>query len=147
MPKQVSDKSNPKTFRNDVPEWIKLKGKDAEDKVIELLRQGYSLSHAGVILRDVYGIPRIRYLTGKKMLKIAREHAMEPKIPEDLLSLIKKAVNLSKHVEKHPNDLSNKRGMQLVESRINGLIRYYKRIGRLPRDWKYTLESAELLSK
>ncbi len=147
MPKQVSDRSTSKSSRKDMPDWIKLKGKDAEDKVIELLRQGYSLSHAGIILRDVYGVPKIRYVTGKKMLKVAREHGMEPKIPEDLLSLIKKAVNLSKHIEKHPEDLSNKRGLQLVEARINGLIRYYKKIGKLPRDWKYNLESAELLSK
>ncbi len=147
MPKIVSDKSTSKTSGREKFEWVKLKGKDAEDKVIELLRQGYSLSHAGVILRDVYGIPKIKYVTGKKMLKIAREHGLESKIPDDLHALIKKAVNLTKHLEKHPEDLSNKRGLQLVESKINSLVRYYKRIGRLPKDWKYSPESAELLSK
>ncbi len=147
MPKIVSDKSTSKTSSREKLEWVRLKGKDAEDKVIELLRQGYSLSHAGVILRDVYGIPKIKYVTGKKMLKIARDHGLEPKIPDDLLFLIKKAVNLTKHLEKHPKDLSNKRGLQVVESKINSLVRYYKRIGRLPKDWKYSPESAELLSK
>ncbi|MGC8585297.1 MAG: 30S ribosomal protein S15 [Thermoplasmata archaeon] len=134
-------------YRNSVPDWVKLKGKDAEEKLIDMIRQGYTMSHAGVILRDVYGIPKIRVVTGKKMLRILRQNNMEQKIPEDLMSLMKRAVRLNKHLQKNPNDLSNMRGLRLVESKINRLIRYYKRIGRLPEDWKYSIDTAELLTK
>jgi small subunit ribosomal protein S15 len=134
-------------YRTSVPEWAKLKGKDAEEKLLDLIRQGYTMSHAGIILRDIYGVPKIKFVTGKKMLKILKQYNLEPKIPEDLMALMKRAVRLNKHLQKNPKDLSNMRGLKLVESKINRLIKYYKRIGRLPEDWKYSIETAELLTK
>ena len=134
-------------IRNKAPDWVKLKDKEAEEKLVELLKEGNTMSRAGIILRDIYAVPRIRYVTGKKMLKIVRDHGFEPKIPEDLLALMKKAVYLNKHLQNNPNDLSNLRGLHLIESKITRLVKYYKKIGRLPENWKYSLETAELLIK
>lgn len=134
-------------YRSGPPNWVKFNEKEAEDKLIELLKEGNTLSKAGIILRDVYGIPKIKFVTGKKMLKIAKANGLEPKIPEDLMALMKKAVYLNKHLQNNPKDLSNARGLHLIESKINRLIKYYKRVGRLPEDWKYSIESAELLIK
>lgn len=133
--------------RNKAPDWSKLKDKEAEEKLVELLKEGNTMSKAGIVLRDIYAVPRIRYVTGKKMLKIARSYGLEPKIPEDLMALMKKAVYLNKHLQNNPNDLANMRGLHLIESKITRLVRYYKRIGRLPENWKYSLETAELLIK
>jgi len=133
--------------REGIPQWALYKGKDAEQKLIELIKQGNTMSRAGILLRDVYGVPRIRAVTGKKMLKILKENNLEPKIPEDLLALMRKAVNLNNHLKKNPKDLSNLRGLHLIESKIMRLVRYYKRTGRLPQNWKYNLETAELLTK
>ncbi|MCI4433889.1 MAG: 30S ribosomal protein S15 [Thermoplasmata archaeon] len=133
--------------REGIPQWALYKGKDAEQKLIELIKQGNTMSRAGILLRDVYGVPRIRAVTGKKMLKILKENNLEPKIPEDLLALMRKAVNLNNHLKKNPKDLSNLRGLHLIESKIMRLVRYYKRTGRLPQNWKYSLETAELLTK
>ncbi|WP_048078901.1 30S ribosomal protein S15, partial [Desulfurococcus mucosus] len=66
-------------------------------------------------------------------------------IPEDLMSLIQKAVNLRRHLEEHPKDTHSQRGLIEVESKIHRLVKYYKRIGRLPPDWKYDPEKARLL--
>ncbi|MGC8564975.1 MAG: 30S ribosomal protein S15 [Thermoplasmata archaeon] len=134
-------------IRNKAPDWVKLKDREAEEKLVELLKEGNTMSRAGIILRDIYAVPRIRYVTGKKMLKIVRDHGLEPKIPEDLLALMKKAVYLNKHLQNNPNDLSNLRGLHLIESKITRLVKYYKKIGRLPENWKYSLETAELLIK
>jgi small subunit ribosomal protein S15 len=41
--------------------------------------------------------------------------------------------------------MSSKRGMQLIESKIRRLAKYYKREGKLPEDWAYNLEQAKLL--
>ncbi|MDP8011267.1 MAG: 30S ribosomal protein S15 [Thermoplasmata archaeon] len=133
--------------RNNIPEWAKFKDKQAEEKLIELIKEGNTLSKAGILLRDVYGVPKIKFVTGKKMLKIVRSYGLEPKIPEDLLALMKRAVYLNRHLKNNPNDLANLRGLHLIEAKILRLVKYYKRIGRLPENWKYSLDSAELLVK
>ncbi|MBD6955708.1 MAG: 30S ribosomal protein S15 [Thermoplasmata archaeon] len=133
--------------RDGIPQWALYKGKEAEQKLLELIKQGNSMSRAGILLRDMYGVPRIKAVTGKKMLKILRENNLEPKIPEDLLALMKKAVNLNNHLKKNPKDLANLRGLHLIESKIMRLVRYYKKTGKLPANWKYSIEAAELLTK
>ena len=60
-------------------------------------------------------------------------------------SLIKKAIRLRKHLEAHRKDLHNKRALQLTESKIWRLQKYYKRKGVLPADWEYKPETAEFL--
>lgn len=74
-----------------------------------------------------------------------KEHGLYPKVPEDLLNLMRRAVNLRKHLEQHPKDLHSKRGLQLIESKIRRLVKYYKSKGVLPADWRYTPETARLL--
>ncbi|HIQ50834.1 MAG TPA: 30S ribosomal protein S15, partial [Nautiliaceae bacterium] len=48
-------------------------------------------------------------------------------------------------LENHPKDLHSKRGLQLIESKIKRLVKYYKRKKVLPENWKYTPEIAKLL--
>ena len=62
------------------------------------------------------------------------------KYPEDLKALIKKALNLRKHLEVHKKDKHNMRGLQLIEAKIWRLSNYYKEKGVLPADWKYDPE-------
>jgi len=47
------------------------------------------------------------------------------------------ATRLRRHVDRNPKDFSNKRGLQLTESKIYALTRYYKSKGMLPQDWRY----------
>jgi small subunit ribosomal protein S15 len=42
-------------------------------------------------------------------------------------------------------DLSNERGLHLIEAKIRRLVKYYKRNDVLPQDWLYSLKNAELL--
>jgi len=62
---------------------------------------------------------------------------MEAKLPEDLANLIRKALGLRKHLATNKNDLHNKRQLQLTESKVRRLARYYVRAGTLPKDWTY----------
>jgi small subunit ribosomal protein S15 len=50
---------------------------------------------------------------------------------------MKRAVRVRKHLDEHPKDYHSKRGLQLIESKIHRLVKYYKREGILPPDWKY----------
>ena len=58
-------------------------------------------------------------------------------MPEDLGNLIRKAQGMAVHMDKNKKDLHNKRNMQIIEARIHKLSRYYKREGKLPKNWKY----------
>lgn len=132
-------------LRNAPPPWLKYKPEEVEQLVIKLAREGYPLSMIGIILRDQYGIPDVKQITGKKILKILKENNLAPEIPEDLLNLMKKAVKIRKHLEIHKKDYHSKRGLIITESKINRLVDYYKRKGILPKDWRYTPERAKIL--
>ena len=47
-------------------------------------------------------------------------------------------------VENHM-DLHNKRALQLTESKIRRLVKYYHNTGVLPMDWVYSPSTAEIL--
>ena len=128
-----------------VPKWIKYEPEEVEDLVAELAKRGYPPSMIGIILRDQYGIPLVKPITGKTITQILEERGLLPQIPEDLFNLIKRAVNLRRHLEEHPKDLHSKRGLIEIESKIRRLVKYYKRVGKLPPDWKYDPERAKLL--
>lgn len=70
---------------------------------------------------------------------------MAPNIPEDIFAMIKKAVNIRRHMEKSKKDKSSKHRLILVESRIHRLARYYKRTRRLPNKWRYDAKTATAL--
>ncbi|MFQ6020913.1 MAG: 30S ribosomal protein S15 [Candidatus Aenigmatarchaeota archaeon] len=125
--------------------WVEYKKKEVERLVIKLSRDGLKTADIGRILRDQYGIPSVRDVTGKTIMKILEENDMLPTIPEDLLNLLRKAVNLREHLAKNKKDKSSKRGLELLESRIRKLVKYYIKSKKLPKDWKYDPERAKLI--
>ncbi|HIQ32613.1 MAG TPA: 30S ribosomal protein S15 [Methanothermococcus okinawensis] len=134
-----------KPLRTEPPKWVTMTPEEVESKVVELAKKGYQSAMIGLILRDTYGIPDVKLITGKSISDIMKEHNVYPEVPEDLLNLMKRAVNLRNHLENHPKDLHSKRGLQLIESKIRRLVKYYRRKKVLPENWKYTPEIAKLL--
>lgn len=63
-----------------------------------LLQNRYPVT--GVILRDSHGVAQVRFVTGNKILRILKKKGLAADLPEDLYSLIKKAVNIRKHLER-----------------------------------------------
>ena len=61
-------------------------------------------------------------------------------------NLIKRAARVRRHLEEHPKDYHSKRGLQLIESKIYRLSRYYKRKGVLPKDWRYRPERVSIFA-
>ena len=135
----------PSTLR--VPEWMdeEKNAEWVENKVVELAKAGNSSSMIGMILRDQYGIPLVRVITGKRILDILRENELERRVPEDLRNIIAKALTIRKHLEENKRDFVSKRALQLVESKIHRLSRYYKQKRVLPSDWKYSPDQAAVL--
>lgn len=124
-------------YRDKAPEWVPIKPEEIEEKIVELAEKGYTAAMIGLILRDQYGVPNVREILGKKISRVLKEHGLLPDIPEDLNNLINKAIRLKKHLVIHRKDYHNKRALQLTESKIRRLVKYYKRKGRLPQDWNY----------
>ena len=127
------------------PSWMKLKKEEVKALVIKLEKKGYQTSQIGLILRDSYGVPDIKIITGNTISQILKENNLTHEVPEDIQNLIKRAVKVRKHLSANKKDTASKRGLQLIESKIRRLEKYYKRTGRLPEKWKYEPEKARLL--
>ena len=110
-----------------------------------MAKRGSSPSQIGVVLRDQYGVPQVKSVTGQKILRILKVSGVAPSLPEDLYHLIKKAVNVRKHIEKFRADRDGKFRLILIESRIHRLARYYRQAKALPPTWRYQSKKADTL--
>jgi small subunit ribosomal protein S15 len=133
-----------KPVRKVKPSWQNMKPKEIEMLVLKLAKEGKTCSQIGLILRDAYGIPSVKILTGKQINAILKEKNAATEIPEDLRALIKKLINVRKHREENKQDKTALRGYLLTESKIKRLVKYYKGSGVLPEDWKYDEKSIRL---
>lgn len=127
------------------PEWSSLNPREVESRVIELAKTGKSTSEIGMILRDQYAVPDIKVATGKNVTQILENNNIKSEIPEDLRNLIRIALKLRKHLETNKKDLKNKRNLQLTESKIRRITKYYHSEKRLPAGWKYSPKQAKLM--
>ena len=125
--------------------WLIYSDKEVESLILKLFKSGINKSQIGLILRDSYGIPDVKEITKKNIGKILEDNKVEQELPEDLSALIKRDIQIIKHLEKNKHDQPSKRGLRLTESKINRLVKYYKRVGRLPKDWVFDKDKARLL--
>jgi len=132
-------------YKRTPPSWLKIKPADVNDMVSKLAKKGLTPSQIGVILRDSHGIGQVKFVTGQKILRILKANGLGPQIPEDLYHLIKKAVAVTKHLQKNRKDKDSKFRLILIESRIHRLARYYKQSKVLPPTWKYESSTASAL--
>ena len=65
-------------------------------------------------------------------------------MPEDLENIVKRAVGLQKHLKVNRGDNRNVRSLELIEAKVHRLSVYYKRIERIPKNWKYKSVVAQL---
>ena len=127
------------------PDWSSLKPREIESHIIDLAKEGKSTSEIGIILRDQFAVPNIKIATGKKINRILEENKIKSDIPEDLKNLISRALQIREHLETHKKDISNKRNLQLTESKIRRLAKYYQSTQKIPKEWKYRPKQAKLM--
>lgn len=123
------------------PTWFRYGPEEVEAFVIKLAKDGQTPSQIGVTLRDQYGIPLVKSVTGRSILDILEEANLRPTIPEDLNNLLVKASDLQRHLARNKADAVNRRSLELLVSKIRRTGRYYKRIGKLPENWEYRPET------
>jgi len=134
-----------KPYRAQPPAWSNTNREEIEKTMLQLAAQGKSTSEIGMVMRDRYGVPDISLVTGKKVLATLKENNAVSKVPEDIYNLIVKVLELKKHLDRNPKDVHNKRSLNNMVSKIRRLEKYYRREGVLPKDWKYSIERAEML--
>ena len=132
-------------YRKAPPSWVQISASDLTSQIIKMAKRGQTPSQIGVVLRDQYGIPQVKGVTGSKILRILKVAGSAATIPEDLYHLIKKAVNVRKHIEKFRADVDGKFRLILIESRIHRLARYYRKVKSLPPTWRYVSKKADTL--
>jgi small subunit ribosomal protein S15 len=127
------------------PAWVPLNKDEIEDIIIKMGKDGVASARIGLLLRDQHAVPDVKLATGRTVQDILIENDLQPTIPDDLVALMRTAINLQTHLQENRKDLANKRNLQMVESKIRRIVKYYKREGRLPADWQYSIANAELL--
>jgi len=132
-------------YRRTPPSWCKIEPEKVKEEICKCARKGMTPSQIGVVLRDSLGVAQVNAITGAKILRMLRTAGLAPELPEDLYFLIKKAVNIRRHLEKNRKDIDSKFRLILVESRIHRLARYYKSKKTLPAVWKYEASTASAL--
>ena len=119
------------------PAWIERSSDDIKTLVVEKAREGLTSATIGAILRDSYGVPSVKRLTGMSITDIMKENKLYPDYPEDFLDLVSRAYNLRRHLETNKTDLHSKRGLLLIESKIRRLVKYYRSVKIFEQEFKY----------
>ena len=128
-------------------QWVTYKPEEVEEIVIKLAKRGKSPAETGAVMRDQYGIPSVKAADGKKIQQILHEKKLAASLPDDLYNLLKRAVKLRTHLDRNKHDRYSKRGLELAESKIRRLAKYYKSRNVLPEKWSYDPDKAKLLVK
>lgn len=125
-----------------VPQWVKITPEEIEKLIVDLAKKGFSKAAIGQILRDENGIPLAKVVIGKTISQVLADNKVERRMPDDLQALIDHADKTVKHLEQHPADHASLRGLEITESKIHRIVKYYKRKGVLPSEWKYKPRAA-----
>src|SRR3989344_5843557 len=138
-------KSGSKKPSNSDFSWVKYSTAEIEQLVVKLAKTDKPSAEIGSILRDSYGIPDVKKITKKSINQILKEHKLNPELPEDLFSLMKRQMELQKHLTKNKQDQVAKRGLILTKSKIKRLADYYKQKKKLPQNWVFSEERTKLI--
>ena len=120
-----------------VHSWIQQDTKEIEELIIKYGKDDLSASQIGVKLRDQHSIPLVKHIIKKTISEVLEENDLQTELPEDLNNIVNKAIGLQKHLKANKKDNRNRRSLELIEAKVHRLSVYYKKIGKIPKKWKY----------
>lgn len=97
-----------KKEKTEKPSWMKMKPAELEKIVTSLAKEGKSPAQIGLILRDKYGVPKVK-LFGKKIAELLNEADM--KYMDEKENLDKRVNKLQEHISKNKHDYSAARAL------------------------------------
>ena len=144
MHSRKKGKSGSTRVYGETPDFVRHKAKEIEMLVTKMAKSGKTASLIGMELRDSYGIPSVKQITGKRITKLLAEKELTKRFPEDLTNLIRRRVVISKHHKINRKDQTAKRGLKLTDSKILRLIKYYKGQNLIEPEFRFNFDQAEL---
>ena len=134
-----------KPMVDSAPEWSNTDEKEVTELILSLSAEGHSTATIGTILRDQHAVPDVRLVLGKRIGQVLAENDISTKYPEDMMSLMRRALRLIDHLESNRKDRHNARQLELTESKIRRLATYYMNEGQLESGWAYKREQLRLM--
>lgn len=126
------------------PSWVTQSPKEIEEMIVKYAKDGMTSSQIGIKLRDQHAIPLVKPIINKGIMQVLDENKLNQDLPEDLNNIVIKAVGLQKHLKSNKLDNRNRRALELIEAKVHRLSVYYKKIGKIPKNWKYKSVIAQL---
>ena len=127
------------------PSWSESDKGKVEELIIKYANEGHSSAKIGTLLRDMHAIPDVRLVMGERISKTLSRNNLESTYPEDMMNLMRKALSLIDHLSSNKKDLHNRRQLELCESRLRRLAKYYVGTGRISSTWTYKRDQLRLM--
>ena len=134
-----------KPMVDSAPEWSNTDEKEVTQLILSLASEGHSTAAIRTILRDQHAVPDVRLVLGKRIGQVLAENEITSKYPEDMMSLMRRALRLIDHLESNRKDRHNARQLELTESKIRRLATYYQNEGHLDSEWAYKRDQLRLM--
>ena len=141
--KGTSGSSKPNT--DVAPSWSESDKSTVEELILKYARDGHPSAKIGSMLRDMHAVPDVRLVMGERISKTLTRNNLTSTYPEDMMNLMRKALSLIDHLNSNKKDLHNRRQLELCESRIRRLAKYYIGTGRLSSSWAYKRDQLRLM--
>jgi len=103
------------------PVWLKYTKEEVEAIILKLANKGMTTEKIGLVLRDQYGIPKVKIL-GIKIKEVLKERANfeEPTI----LNLRRRIEKIEEHYKKNKGDKKAERSLIITKSRLKKREKY-----------------------
>ena len=141
--KGTSGSSKPNN--NTAPSWSESDKETVEELILKYANEGHSSAKIGSLLRDMHAVPDVRLVMGERISQTLSRNNLDSTYPEDMMNLMRKALSLIDHLSGNKKDLHNRRQLELCESRLRRLAKYYVRTGRISSTWTYKRDQLRLM--
>ena len=127
------------------PSWSESDKGTVEELILKYANDGHSSAKIGSLLRDIHAVPDVRLVMGERISQTLSRNNLDSTYPEDMMNLMRKALSLIDHLSSTKKDLHNRRQLELCESRLRRLAKYYVRTGRISSTWTYKRDQLRLM--
>ena len=127
------------------PSWSESDKETVEELILKYANEGHSSAKIGSLLRDMHAVPDVRLVMGERISQTLSRNNLDSTYPEDMMNLMRKALSLIDHLSGNKKDLHNRRQLELCESRLRRLAKYYVRTGRISSTWTYKRDQLRLM--
>ena len=127
------------------PSWSESDKGTVEELILKYANDGHSSAKIGSLLRDMHAVPDVRLVMGERISQTLSRNNLDSTYPEDMMNLMRKALSLIDHLSSNKKDLHNRRQLELCESRLRRLAKYYVRTGRISSTWTYKRDQLRLM--